>query len=101
MMIGPPGPDVDFVPTHIVQVIALPFTVTLFEPVVSAAHEPLAAGSVGEVPPVDPLLDPLLELPDLPPEPELPCEPELEPELPPEPEPPLEPELLEPELLPL
>jgi hypothetical protein len=102
MMIGPPDPDVDFVPTHIVHVMALPFTVTLFVPLVSGEHDPLTAGSiVGVLPPAPPplletpLLEPLLawlpELPELPP-----LVPELllrgsEPLLP---DPPLEPELL-------
>lgn len=96
MMTGPPDPDVDFCPTQIDQVIALPFTVMLFIPVVSGEHVPFAVGSdVGIVPPpLSPLLpaSALWVLPEL--EPELPDrdEPLLEP-LPDETEPVLDPEL--------
>jgi hypothetical protein len=74
MTIGPPGPDVDFVPTQTDQVIALPFTVMLFMPVVSGAHVPLAVGGVGELPPVlsPPSRPELPELPELPLDPGLP-----------------------------
>jgi hypothetical protein len=88
--------------------MALPFTVTMFVPVVSVEHVPLTVGSIVGVLPPDtiPLLEPPLELPPLEWLPELPEVP-LELELPPEPEleapldaePPLLPELpFEPEL---
>jgi hypothetical protein len=99
MMTGPPAPELDFDPTHSVQVIAFPLTVMLFVPVVRGAQVPLAVGSdVGVFPPELPpllLLVPLLlpELPDLPEElPELPPEELLAPLEPPLVEPaPLEP----------
>src|SRR5579872_102022 len=111
MMMGPVAVAA-FDPTQSVQVMALPFTVIMFVPVVSAEHVPLTAGNmVGVVPPdTIPLLEPPLELPllevlpelpdaplelALPPEPELEVETPLEDELPllllalpPEPEPP-------------
>jgi hypothetical protein len=97
MMTGPPAPELDFDPTHSVQVIAFPLTVMLFVPEVRGAQVPLAVGSdVGVFPPE--LVPPLLPAPLLPPElPELPEE-LLEPlELPPEePAAPLEPPLVEP-----
>jgi hypothetical protein len=84
--------------------MALPFTVTLFEPVTSGEHDPFAVGGTGLLPPVTPLLEPLLawfpELPELLPldEPDPPLVPEplpeeLEPLLP---DPPFEPELGDP-----
>jgi hypothetical protein len=93
--------------------MALLFTVTMFVPVMSVEHVPLTVGSiVGVVPPdTIPLLEPLLEpplleppllewlpeLPEAPPELELPPEPE--PEAPLDAEPPLLPELpFDPEL---
>jgi len=103
MTIGPPDPDEDFCPTQMDQVIALPFTLIMFIPVVSGEHVPLGIGSdVGVVPPParPPPASGLCVLPEL--DPELPerDEPLLEP-LPELPDPVLEPPLEDPPELPL
>jgi hypothetical protein len=68
MMMGPPGPDVDFEPTQSVHIIAFPFIVIAESPVVSGEQVPFAMGSIVGVVPPDPtplllVLPPLLELP--------------------------------------